>query len=196
MTCQKRKNQTIIIVIFALALVPFALAWYLVGNTKVVIGTNNGRLITPPITTSAQHFIGFDEFSSQNMQQLRGRWVLINVMPSDNCQELCQQAIHKTKQLRLMMGKDLTRIRRLLILPAADNKLLAKWLEDDPRLLKAKLTPAITQKLHKITGGNILDGAVFLMDPLGNLMMQYPTNFDPYNIKKDMKKLLRISQIG
>jgi hypothetical protein len=34
------------------------------------------------------------------------------------------------------------------------------------------------------------------MDPLGNLMMQYDPGFDPYDVKKDLKKLLKISQIG
>jgi hypothetical protein len=31
---------------------------------------------------------------------------------------------------------------------------------------------------------------------LGNLMMKYPTNYDPYKVRNDLSKLLRISQIG
>lgn len=36
----------------------------------------------------------------------------------------------------------------------------------------------------------------FLMDPLGNIMMQYESGFDPYKVKSDLHKLLKISQIG
>jgi hypothetical protein len=34
------------------------------------------------------------------------------------------------------------------------------------------------------------------MDPLGNLMMKYAPGFDPYKVRNDLSKLLRISQIG
>jgi hypothetical protein len=37
---------------------------------------------------------------------------------------------------------------------------------------------------------------VFLIDPLGNLMLWYENGFDPYDLDKDLKHLLRASQIG
>jgi hypothetical protein len=50
--------------------------------------------------------------------------------------------------------------------------------------IKQKVRPELTS------------GMLILMDPLGNLMMQYKAGFDPYAVKSDLKKLLRISQIG
>jgi hypothetical protein len=40
------------------------------------------------------------------------------------------------------------------------------------------------------------DGMLFLIDPLGNLMMQYEPGFNTYKVKDDLMHLLRISQIG
>jgi hypothetical protein len=40
------------------------------------------------------------------------------------------------------------------------------------------------------------EGMLFLIDPLGNLMMQYEAGFNTYKVKDDLMHLLRISQIG
>jgi len=55
---------------------------------------------------------------------------------------------------------------------------------------------ALAAKIKKLLGSGVQEGQILLMDPLGNLMMQYKSGFDPYEIKRDLKKLLRISQIG
>jgi hypothetical protein len=58
------------------------------------------------------------------------------------------------------------------------------------------LTPALLAKLNKAREQGVVDGMLFLMDPLGNIMMQYEPDFDPYKVKSDLRKLLKISQIG
>lgn len=196
---QHKKNKRTIIIIFAMSVIPFGIAWYLSSNTDWMEGvsTNNGELITPPVTTEKTEFIGYDEFSIQNMKEIPGHWVLVNVIPNSDCNSVCQQAIHKTKQLRLMMNKDLTRIRRLvLIIPEINVDLAKQWWKDDVRLLRSKPAQSLVKKLQKIRHSDIPDGMLFLMDPLGNLMMQYEPGFDPYKVKSDLRKLLRISQIG
>jgi hypothetical protein len=193
-----KKNNRTIILIFSISLIPFIYAWYLAANVSWTgKGTNNGDLVIPPLTTELNEFIGFDDFSQKNMKEIKGHWVLINVMPNKLCNELCQQAIHKTKQLRLMMSKELTRIRRVvIILPEVNKETAKQWWKDDTRLLRANAASSLLQKLKKIRKAEIPEGMLFLMDPFGNLMMQYEPNFDPYKVKKDLKKLLRISQIG
>ena len=196
---QHKKNKRTIIIIFAMSVIPFGIAWYLSSNTDWMEGvsTNNGELITPPVTTEKTEFIGYDEFSIQNMKEIPGHWVLVNVIPNSDCNSVCQQAMHKTKQLRLMMNKDLTRIRRLvLIIPEINVDLAQQWWKDDVRLLRSKPAQSLVKKLQKIRRSDIPDGMLFLMDPLGNLMMQYEPDFDPYKVKSDLRKLLRISQIG
>ena len=38
--------------------------------------------------------------------------------------------------------------------------------------------------------------AVFIVDPLGNLMMSYDSRQNPKGLLEDLQKLLRLSQIG
>jgi hypothetical protein len=198
MNKQHKKNRRIIIFIFAMSIVPFGIAWYLSSNMNWMgSGTNNGELITPVVTTERNELIGFDDFSRKNMDELKGHWVLVNVIPNNDCNTVCQQAIHKTKQLRLMMNKDLTRIRRLvLIIPEINIDSASHWWKDDARLIRVKPAASLLEKLKNIRNGVIPDGMLLIMDPLGNLMMQYQPEFDPYKVKSDLRKLLKISQIG
>ena len=51
------------------------------------------------------------------------------------------------------------------------------------------------QDLAKDFPGNPVDH-IYVIDPLGNLMMRFPRDPDPSKILKDVQRLLRLSQIG
>ena len=198
MNKQQQKNRRTIVLLFAMTIIPFSIAWFLSENAEwLKKGTNKGILITPPVITETSEFSGFDAFSTENMKELKGHWVLLNVLPNKDCNTVCQKAMHKTKQLRLMMNKDLTRIRRaVVIISDVDVEKAKKWWIDDVRLIRVKPAISLLNKLKTIRKKGIPDGILLLMDPLGNLMMQYEPEFDPYEVKRDLRKLLRISQIG
>ena len=54
----------------------------------------------------------------------------------------------------------------------------------DARLLKA-FPATVSARDH-----------IYLIDPLGNLMMRFPKDADPARMVKDLKRLLKISRIG
>ena len=198
MSKQLKINRRVILIVVAMSLIPFGIAWVMTKNPQWLSGsTNRGQLIIPPVTTERSELQGYDQFSIDNLFELNGHWVMVNVIPENTCNELCLDAIYKTRQLRLMMSKDLTRIRRVvLISDQVDPKIVVHWRKDDTRLLRAKPGKTLIDKLEKIRNGKVPNGMLFLMDPFGNLMMQYEPGFDPYDVKADLKKLLRISQIG
>lgn len=196
MNTQLKKNRITILVIFAMSIIPFAIAWFLADNPgKVKLGTNNGELITPPLTTEISDFTGYDSFSADNIKELQGHWILINVLQQGECQQACQDGLYKTQQITLMMGKDIARIRRLaVIFNRADQPLPKQW-QEDARLLKALPSATLKATLRKISADE-QPGGLLVMDPLGNLMMKYDPGYDPYKVRNDLSKLLRISQIG
>ena len=63
-------------------------------------------------------------------------------------------------------------------------------------LIRIKLSVEVIQKIAQINKKPVQDGMLFLIDPLGNLMMQYEPGFNTYKVKEDLMHLLRISQIG
>lgn len=193
-----KRNRLLVLLIFGMTVIPFALAWFLGGKAPFIKGRiNNGQLITPVITTEQDDLTGMDAFSSDNIGEIKGKWLMLNIIPEAGCNTICKEAIHKTKQLHLMMSKDLIRVRRVVVF-FKDVSAVAvnQWLQDDKVLLKVKPSAGFGQKITSLRGGQIPDGMLLLMDPLGNVMMQYEPGFDPYKVKSDLMHLLRISQIG
>ena len=245
MTKQQKKNRLLILLIFGLTIIPFLIAWGLKENPHLVKGTTNaGQLIIPAVTTENSDFIGFDEFSNKNIGELPGHWLIVNVIPNAGCNEICLDALLKTKQLRLMLNKELPRTRRvvmvfkdqtveaasqwwlkdtllwrlrrtenkndnglLLSLLREDNKmddaLVAKLIGNEDRefalnsdLIRIKPSAELLKKITEIRKNSIPEGMLFLIDPLGNLMMHYEPDFNTYKVKDDPMHLLKISQIG
>lgn len=198
MNKHKNNNRLFVILIFGMVFIPFIIALILGGKLSFIEGkTNNGELITPVVATERSDLIGLDLFSAENITELQGHWLLLNVIPNDACSKICLEAIYKTKQLRLMMSKDLTRTRRVVMFfKDVSPEIANEWLQDDKVLLKVKPSETLRKKISDIRKGIVPDGMLFLMDPLGNLMMQYEPGFDPYKVKSDLMQLLRISQIG
>ncbi|ATG89955.1 hypothetical protein MKLM6_1716 [Methylomonas koyamae] len=178
-----------------MSVIPFGIAWYLAKHPGTVrLGTNHGELISPPLATEAGEFSGADAFSAENIGELKGHWILVNPVAGP-CGEICREALYKTNQIGLMVGKDIARIRRLALVFYSNLPLPAEW-RDDGRLLKALPAPSLQQKLTTINPSPVPDGSLLIMDPLGNLMMKYAPGYDPYQVRDDLSKLLRISQIG
>ncbi len=198
MNTQQKKNRRLILSIFAMSFIPFLIAWYLNNHPTMLKGhTNHGELIIPPISADLKDFKGFDSFSTENLKELNGHWILVNVIPQTDCQTVCLDALHKTRQLLLMMNKDLTRLRRMVVLfNDIESQRALTWWQDDTRLLRLKLNPVLQQQLNARKTSGLSDGMLFIMDPLGNIMMQYESGFDPYQVKDDLRKLLLVSQIG
>ncbi len=52
------------------------------------------------------------------------------------------------------------------------------------------------QKWLPAQPGARIEDSLFLVDPLGNLMMRFPKEPDPKKMSSDLKKLLKYSHIG
>jgi cytochrome oxidase Cu insertion factor (SCO1/SenC/PrrC family) len=123
---------------------------------------------------------------------LKGRWVLVMV-DAGSCAAQCREKLLQMRQLRLMQGKDQDRVARAWLLdddalPTPD--VLKDY--DGTVVVPAKASPLI----GKLPADSALRDHLFLVDPLGNLMMRFPKDADPNRIKKDLTHLLKVSRIG
>lgn len=133
MNNQQKKNRLLILSIFALSIVPVIIAWLFSINPDLLgKGINQGYLVIPPLVTKTDDFSGFDSFSEANKGELARHWLLVNVIAQAVCNDVCLEAMLKTKQLRQMLNKDLSRTRRMVMvvggLQPADAEQL--WLKD------------------------------------------------------------------
>lgn len=198
MNIQQRKNRLLILSVFGMSIIPFLIAFVLKENPALLKGkTNYGQLIIPPVTTERGELSGYDRFSEEHLGELSGHWLIVNVIPGKECNAVCRDAIYKSRQMQLMMSKDLLRTRRVVLLMSdIEPETVGQWWYDDKTLLRVKPNDTFIKKIVGVRAGHVPDGMLMLMDPLGNLMMQYEPGFDPYRVKSDLSHLLKISQIG
>lgn len=155
--------------------------------------TNYGALITP--LRSVESLGGVTpEGERLTLGQLQGRWVMVTV-DSGACAKACEDKLYAMRQVRLTTGKDRDRIERLLLVDDA-AALPERIRRDYEGMLVARLAPGTAAStLPAPAGGDVADH-IFIVDPLGNLVMRFPKNADPNRMKKDIARLLRASRIG
>jgi hypothetical protein len=123
---------------------------------------------------------------------LKGKWVMVMV-DQGACPEPCRQRLWLLRQLRLTQGKEMDRVARAWVVideVPPDPALLA---EHEGMVL---LKPGQVRGLMDLLEARNARDHVFLVDPLGNLMMRFPANPDPNRMKKDLIHLLKVSRIG
>ncbi len=154
---------------------------------------NYGDIIEPrPLPEAAMTLL---EGKSFRLSELKGRWVMLQV-DGGACAEACQIKLYQMRQVRLTQGREMERIERVwLIDDAAQLDTLVMRAFDGTRLVRAAGSPLLGRLPLPATGGNVRDH-IYLVDPLGNLMMRFPKDADPSRIKKDVARLLRVSRIG
>jgi cytochrome oxidase Cu insertion factor (SCO1/SenC/PrrC family) len=130
--------------------------------------------------------------SSFAPSDLRGKWVLLAV-DTGGCDASCRDKLFKIRQIRLMQGKDMDRIERVW--------LVSDGVPPDPELARlhqgARLLEASGQDLNALLPGEDRPrDFIYVIDPLGNLMMRYRRDADPNGMKKDFVRLLKVSRVG
>jgi cytochrome oxidase Cu insertion factor (SCO1/SenC/PrrC family) len=122
------------------------------------------------------------------LEDLRGRWVLVAHGGGD-CDAGCERKLHATRQARTMQGKDQDRIVRAWFV-VGDSAPSAAWLALHPGLVVVRVPDAVPARFPG--GANPL----YLIDPLGNLVLRYPDDPDIKGIARDLTRLLKASRIG
>lgn len=182
---RNHKSFYIFIILIALFVIPLLLAWLLVTHHEG-IGTgitNYGKLINPPLHLTSLHL--------PDKTKLKGKWLLVFVNPSTTCGKLCQQNLYHMQQIHQASGKDIPRIKLVLINLSTQQKY--------PHILEILTSKTQMQNFLEQSPDKTLileQGSLYLVDPRDNVIMQYAANANPRGVFKDLEKLLRISQIG
>jgi hypothetical protein len=155
--------------------------------------TNYGELISPQRPVPALRLTRLDGTPFE-IQSLRGRWVLLTV-DSAECAAPCQQKLWKLRQVRLTTGKERDRVERVFLITdpgPLETMLLREY--DGTVFLRADASELRT--LLQTPAAADLSGGIWIIDPLGNLMLRWPPDADPNRMKRDLGKLLRASRVG
>ena len=157
--------------------------------------TNYGALIEPqrPLPALALRRLDGTEVS---VASLRGSWLMVQV-DAGACDAACDRKLWQMRQVRLTAGKDADRVQRVwLVIDDAPLATTVMREYDGTLFLRARADELAGFLPLPDEPAARLAHHIWLIDPLGNLMLRWPRDADPNRMKKDLIKLLKASGIG
>jgi hypothetical protein len=134
------------------------------------------------------------------LSDFRGSWVLAYV-GSGPCLDECRRQLDKITRVRLSQSKNIRRVSALYVSPNTVGDTA-----DEIRAIFPTGTMAVLDRadIETLLGSMLREGQtpddlmhqVYLIDPIGNLVLSYPADAEPSGMRKDLARLLRVSQIG
>ena len=218
-----RKNQLKLLGLFAIVFVPMATATSMYfGDWGVPSGsTNKGELIWPPISISdlnasdnqgqplSRYFsldepgarpLKWDMLTEEHPQEVsESQWVLL-VTGNEVCNEHCQQALYTVRQVNTALGKESKRVSRVLVSSAELGGARTELIKQYPMLSLASMNVDALNFFasdHFESAETVTNAwNIWVVDPLGNVILRYEADRHGKDILKDMKRLLKLSNIG
>jgi len=175
-----RKEFWMLLAMFIMPIAFGTLFFYANPNYFSESTVNYGELVRPVIATDE------GDIEIDGSASLQGIWTMVYV--SSRCDEACEKAVADMKTIRTLMNADMRRIQRMIIIENNSTPTV-----NDETLIKAKITSEkLTKSLKKYA-----ENAIYLIDPIGNIMLYYePQNIDIRLVIKDLKRLFKYSRIG
>jgi len=123
------------------------------------------------------------------------RWSIVYV--TEDCQKTCLDKLHDMRQLHVSLYKDMPRAQRVLITTMQDTTAIKRDYPDlivinQPSNQISTLMAAFEVNDESVASSNRL----YLVDPLGHLMMSYQPELPLAAVRKDVTRLLRFSWAG
>jgi cytochrome oxidase Cu insertion factor (SCO1/SenC/PrrC family) len=184
------RNRKMLWLVAAVCVAPFFASFAVYHFYKPEGRVNYGQLMdakklpVEPLTQSAGG--GF------MLRQLEGKWIFL-VVDDAACDAYCEKKLWQIRQIRKTQGKFPERIERMWLMTGKGEPAQHLRTEFEGTWMINGQGSALLDALP-------FEGArsdhIYLVDPLGNLVLRYPRDADPSRIRKDLERLLKVSRIG
>ena len=189
----KPRSMKTFYLLIAVFILPFTMAVLLHFIDLKPSGKSYGNLIQPPKSLQIPMLMDV-QGKAFKPEQWSKIWNIVTV-DSTGCAVQCAERVHMLKQVHTSMNKEIDRVQRVLLVPTGMKSEVSSLLQKKyPDLI---ILAGTDQESVKFAAEfDVNKGNVFLVDPLGNLMMSYPDKFDPKGLYSDLKRLLKNSWAG
>ncbi|MBV6274028.1 hypothetical protein KVP09_14075 [Alcaligenaceae bacterium CGII-47] len=198
---QRSRKPLFALVAVSLAPVVFAfLAYYFPSLGLRPEGTSNyGQILDPqrPMPDAAQLALVDAQGKAFDLHSMKGQWLLISADQAA-CPEACVRKLFILRNTHASQGKEVERLNRIWFV--TDKAPIAAVVDEayrgtialraDPAQLAQWLVPGQADAQAELEKG------MWIVDPLGNLMMVFPENAEPERVRSDVRTLLKNSHIG
>jgi hypothetical protein len=183
-------GRWIALALFDMAATPLIAAYVANFYWKPTRGTNYGTLIAQTSVSDAR--LTAPSGQQFSLADLKGKWLLVQI-GGGQCDEECATRQFIMRQVRLMQGREASRVERVWIIidqTPADPRIVSAYEglkigRADPRAVLPSFPAPDDPSEH-----------IYVVDPLGNVVMRFPARPDPAGMNRDLSRLLRVSHIG
>ncbi len=172
-------NRRNLVILFGVGFVPLIIAWVVFFYFPDLMPrgtTNEGELLTPQVQANE---LGLPV----------GKWSLL-IPVTGICDARCEERLFLARQVKVALGKETERVQRLMVTGGVPESELSRvaLLFPDMQIIQTDQVK-LTELLKRLDD-------VYLMDPIGNIFMVYSIDKAGKPMLKDIKHLLKISNIG
>jgi hypothetical protein len=186
-TPDRKKTRRMLLLLGGISLAPFVGSLLLYYFWTPRSFTNYGELL--PVTPLAGVAFPAKEGAPFRIDELQGKWVFV-MADKAACDEGCKAKLYLMRQIRLTQGKDQDRIERLWLV--TDGQVPAPALVSEYAGTRV-VVAADDALLQRLPAADSATDHVYMIDPLGNLMMRFPRDPDPSKVKRDVSRLMKAS---
>jgi cytochrome oxidase Cu insertion factor (SCO1/SenC/PrrC family) len=206
-----RRQRLYLIALALLFFAPLGLAFYLYygpAGWRPAGRVNHGELIDPPrpLPSLALALVAADPVTAGSVASsrstdpdfLKQKWTLLYFGPG-TCSRRCRTTLYNTRQVRTALNRDQGRVQRVFIAVGACCDMEFLRIEH-PDLITIRVTPAAAPLLALLPepedSSAVATGRIYLVDPLGNLILAYAPEANPKGMLEDLQRLIRLSHVG
>ena len=192
---RQRKGRIVLILMLTFFAVPLMVVMLMFKFNWMPTGESVGELVRPARLLNTTSDLKDDAGATLPSQFWREKWSVVYI--ADNCQAVCLGKLHDMRQLHVSLYKDMERAQRVLITAQQDTSSIIRDYPDliilnQPVENIAKFTQQFQVNNENVYSSNRL----YLVDPLGHLMMSYQPQLPLATVRKDVTRLLRFSWAG
>lgn len=158
-------------------------------------GESVGELVVPPKTMKMQQPLLNSNGLVTNINLLKEKWSMVYI--TADCDEQCKEKLHQMRQIHVSLYKEIPRMQRVLITTATDvaelqNNYPELWILNQPN----PDVIAFSKQFNIRDEISMSAGRIYLIDPLGQLIMSYSPSTSPALVRKDITRLMKYSWTG
>jgi len=200
---QIRKNKRTMVLLFLMFVAPILLAVFIFNTNDAdsYKTKNRGNLVRPALELKNMELQFVESNKPYKLVEQEHQWLMVFIGAGE-CDDKCKRQLVIMRQTRLAQGGEFTRVNRLyLMLDKQNDQFMKEVKEFHPGLAilngsKVQMANVVSQftLADKVNVGT--SNRIYIVDPIGNLMMYYEFDASASDIAKDLTRLLKASQMG
>jgi hypothetical protein len=196
---QVRSGRRMALLLFAIGFGPIvvATAMYYTGWLTPEGFANKGELINPPVSLAS---LKLQDADGNPVEARFGpevedpEWLMLVTAPG-LCASDCQEMLYLARQVNIALGKNANRVERAAYLEQLPPDLTNLMSEEYPSMELLTTELSVSPDWPEAVAPDE-QPRILLVDPFGNIMMRYNISHSGKDLLKDLKHLLKLSQIG